>query len=250
VLLSATTGCARGAVALGIDAEAAADARSDAPFHATDAAHLDSAPDAGCGISAGVTPVLGTSDDLAAYPAAQHLAPGAMLGSDGTAIVWDRDHLYVTVTSDAFTSAYEPLHLYLETDELGALPSQGKEYSGLVATLPFTPNYLVAVRRVSDSGTGAYDGVYAPANAWSTRTTALDAMVSPDHRTLSVIVPWSALGGCPHAARLAVHVVHAVPSNEWKDLVPATHAPWLPSGGGYYSLDLTGSTAVASWTLH
>jgi hypothetical protein len=247
-LLSATTACARGAVAVATDAALAEDARPDAHPHPADA-HPDAAPDAGCAIAAGVTPMLGTNNDLAAYPATQHLAPGAMLGADGSAIAWDRDHLYITVTSDAFTGAYEPLHVYIETDELGAVPSQGKEYGGLIAALPFTPNFLVAVRRVSDSGTGAYDGVYAPASAWSTRTTALNAITSADERTLSVVVPWAALGSCPNAIRLAAHVVHGVVGNEWKDLVPATHAPWLTAGGGYYQIDLTGSTAVSSWVL-
>lgn len=253
VLLSATS-CARGAAPDAPNDATASDAsRLDAAPHADDAAVVaDAAPDAACTIAAGVTPVLGMGDDLAAYPTTQQLAPGAMMGDDATAIAWDHDQLYVTVRSDAFTSAYEPLHVYLETGELGVTtPSQGKEYSGLVAALPFTPNYLVAVRRVSDSGTGGtYDGVYVPASAWSTRSAAVDALVSADQRTLSVTVPWAVLGGCPHAARLVVHVVHAVVGNEWKDLVPSTHTPWLPSGGGYYEIDLTGSTAVTSWTLH
>lgn len=234
-------------------ADATADvARLDAPAHA-DALHVaDAAPDAGCAISPGVTPLLDGQNDLAKYPAAQLVAPGAMLGSDAIAIAWDRDQLYVTATSDAFASAYQPLHLYLETgpDLPVAMPAQGKEYSGLVPQLPFTPGYVIAVRRVSDSGMGGpYDGVYVPAASWATRATALDAMASADQRTLSIAVPWAALGGCPHVARLAVHVVHGLAANEWKDLVPATHTPWLAPGGGYYQLDLTGSPAVSGWTL-
>jgi len=232
------------------DAPPVPDARPDAP-RPGDAPAVDAEPDAGCAIAAGVTPTLTGTDDLAQYPPTQQLAPGAMMGSDAAALAWDRSSLYVTVTSDAFTSSYQPLHVYLQTgtDFSAATPAQGKEYGGLVPALPFAPNYLVAVRRVSDSGTGPYDGVYAPANGWTDRTLALDALASADQRTLSVAVPWAALGGCPHAARLAVHVVHGVAANEWKDLVPATHTPWVAPGGGYYELDLTGSPAVASWTL-
>ncbi len=222
---------------------------------------LDGAPDGapdgggGCAISAGVTPVLTGVDDLAAYPAAQQVALGAPLGTDAAAIAWDRAKLYVTVTSSAFTAPYEPLHVYVETAAAldAATPAMGKEYSGLVPALPFTASYLIAARRVSDSGTGAYDGVFTPDASWTTRATALqegaDVLVSQDQMTLSVAVPWSALGGCPSAMRVVAHVVHAQVANEWKDLVPATHTPWQAPGGDYYEIDLTGAPAVADWTL-
>ena len=239
-------------------ADAAPDAMAAAPDAAPDASMVaspDAPPDAGCAISAGVTPALGGADDLASYPAAQHLAPGAALGADGAAIAWDRTKLYVTVTSDAFEGAYEPLHVYVEagTALAPAQPSTGKEYSGLVPQLPFTPTALVAVRRVTDSGTGPYDGVYLPGGGWTTRATPLapgtDVFASADERTLSVAVPWSALGGCPTELRLAVHVVHAVAGNEWKELIPATHTPWQASATGYYDIDLTGAPDVSGWAL-
>ncbi len=75
-------------------------------------------------------------------------------------------------------------------------------------------------------------------------------LVSADGSTLSIKTPWAALGGCPTALRLDLHVVHAVTGNEWKDLVPATHTPWQVPGGGYFEIDLTGSSAVASWTQY
>jgi len=62
-------------------------------------------------------------------------------------------------------------------------------------------------------------------------------------------VPWNAIGNCPTHLRLAVHVVHAVSANEWKDLVPSTHTPWQSPGGGYYEIDLSGAPAVTSWSL-
>ena len=83
---------------------------------------------------------------------------------------------------------------------------------------------------------GPYDGVYLPAASWDTQAVTLvdgtDVFVSSDNRTMSVRVAWAALGGCPTAMRLAAHVVHAAPGNEWKELVPATTTPWLATGGG------------------
>lgn len=228
---------------------AAPDARVDGAALVPDAA----LPDGGCAISAGVTPALDGVNDLADYPAAQQLAPGAMLGTDGAAIAWDAQRFYVTVQSAAFAQPYEPLHIYVEAAPGLAEPvsSRGKEYSGLVPQLPFTPTQLIAVRRVSDAGTGPYDGVFTPDMQWTTRATPLaegtDVLAAQDE--ISVAVPWTALGGCPHALRLAVHVVHAQAGNEWKDLVPATSTPWQAPGGDYYEIDLTGTPAVSTWAL-
>ena len=236
-----------------------ASTHEDAPIVTADAPQIvspDASPDAAiaaCAISEGFTPTLDGTDDLGAYPSAHQMSPGAPLGSDAAAIAWDATNLYATVTSTAFTNPYEPLHIYIEATHAPgtAQPSTGKEYGGLTPQLPFDATHLVGVRRVSDSGTGAYDGVFVPSDGWMTRTLALDAatLVSADHKTLSVTVPWSALGNCPTSLRLAVHVVHGVSANEWKDLVPATHTPWQSPGGGYYEIDLTGSPAVTSWSL-
>jgi hypothetical protein len=257
VAVAIVAGCARGG---GEVPDASGDAAAiDAPRHvdAPDARVIPDAPlDAGCGISTGVSPVIDGVHDLADYPAAQHVALGAMLGADDAAVAWDRQRLYITVASTAWASQYLPLHVYVETaTTLGAaVPAQGKEYSGLVPQLPFSPTYLIAARRVSDSGTGPYDGVYAPASSWTMQQTPLvagsDVFVSSDQAQLSVQVPWSALGGCPSALRLVVHVVNGASGNEWKDLVPTSHTPWLAPGGGYYEIDLTGEPAVASWHLH
>ncbi len=255
VMAACVAGCARGGMER-IDARLAPDTAVDAPRQARDAApdaHLVS-PDAppACAISAGMSPALDGTGDMAKYPSGQHVTLGAMLGSDDAAVAWDKEQLYITVTSSAFTSAYEPLHVYLEAASgLGvAVPSQGKEYSGLVPQLPFTPTHLVAARNTS----AGYDAVYTPASTWDTVAMPLasgtDVWLSSDSQTLSLRVPWTALGGCPTHLRLAAHVVHAVTGNEWKDLAPATATPWQAPGGGYYEIDLTGSTAVASWALH
>ncbi len=227
----------------------------------TDGALPDGAlqPDAApCAIAQGQTPTLDGTGDYSEYLASQHLAVGAPQGStDVAAITWDPSHLYVTMTSDAFGGAFEPLHIYVEaraTTLPAAVASTGKEYGGLTPALPFTPTHVIAVRRQTDSGTGGpYDGVYTPAAAWATRSLALEpgthVFASTDLRTLSVRAPWSALGGCPTRLRLAAHVVHNVVANEWKDTVPPSHTPWLAPGGGSYEIDLTASPAVAGWTL-
>lgn len=234
------------------DAMTRPDARPDAAAVVTPDAAPDAAVDEpSCAINAGITPVLDGTDDLDAYPATARLTPAAMLGADGAAIAWDRTRLYITVKSPAFVAAYEPLHVYLEAaPSLGEpVASMGKEYSGLTPRLPFTPTHLVAVRRVSDSGTGPYDGVFEPANGYQTRTVALDTDTFSSSSELSVQVPWSALGGCPTSLRIALHVVHAQSGNEWKDLVPSTHTPWQMPGGGFYEVDTTAAPDVTNWSL-
>lgn len=257
----ATLGCAKGASAGGDALEDAAntdarivDSRPVDVAEVTADAAVDAPPvmpDAGCAISNGATPTLDGANDLAKYPAAQRLTPGAMLGADGAAIAWNRTHLYVTVSSIAFGSAYEPLHVYVETGAqlTSSMASQGKEYSNLTPALPFSPTHVIAVRRISDAGTGGYDGIFVPTDQWQTRTLALEPDTFASTTQLSVRVPWSALGGCPTQMRLALHVVHGVVGNEWKDLVPSTHTPWQMPGGGYFEIDLTGTAATASYVL-
>ncbi len=257
----ATLGCAKGAAVGGDALEDAAntdaritDARPVDVAQVTADAAVDAPPtmpDAGCPISNGATPSLDGNNDLAKYPASQRLTPGAMLGADAAAIAWDRTHLYVTVSSIAFGSAYEPLHVFVEAGAqlASSTTAQGKEYSGLTPALPFSPTHLVAARRISDAGTGGYDGIYVPTGQWQTRTLALEADTFSSTTQLSVRVPWSELGGCPTQMRLALHVVHGVVGNEWKDLVPSSHTPWQMPGGGYYEIDLTGTAATANFVL-
>jgi hypothetical protein len=251
--LAAMGGCAIGRGSSASTNETDAGSRTDATSDG--GTEVDAPVLPGCAIAPGITPALDGSGDVAQYPAEQQLTPGAMLGTDVAAIAWNPTHLFLTVTSNAFTAPYEPLHVYVETgSHLGvAAASQGKEYSNLTPALPFTPSHLVAVRRVSDSGAGgAYNGVFVPTDGWMNRTVALEAstFVSTDQRTLSVSVPWSALGDeCPTTMRLALHVVHGQAANEWKDLIPSTHTPWQAPGGGYYEIDLTGALAASAWTL-
>jgi len=222
----ATGGCA---IARGLTGDDQGDPLPDAREPDAPGAHVElDAAEVGCTIAAGLSPVLDGTDDMAEYPQAQQVVPGAMLGSDAVAVAWNRDSFFVTVTSNAFMGAYEPLHVYVETAQTlsPATSGVGREYGGLTPILPFSPTHVIAVRRVSDSGTnGAYNGVYTPGDGWMTRILALDSTTfsSADQRTLSVSVPWASLGGgCPSAMRLALHVVHGQVANEWKDLVPAT----------------------------
>ncbi len=246
------------------DAPNAADAadRPDAMAHG-DAMNGDAMPGtpdgpAACAISQQQAPALDGNGDLAKYAATNVTAPGAPLaGTDQIAITWDATNLYVTATSDAFVQPYEPLHIYLQAGAAPlptAVPSTGKEYSNLTPQLPFTATHLIAIRRVSDAGTGPYDGVFTPAAGWTTRATPLvegtDVFASSDQKTLSARVPWTALGGCPTALRMTVHVVHAVAANEWKDLLPTTTTPWVAPGGGWFEIDLTQPPAMAGWAVH
>ena len=71
--------------------------------------------------------------------------------------------------------------------------------------------------------------------------------------TLSVRVPWSAIG-CVDTIRLTAHVVNGpVAGNEWKDFVPLGAQPWggmtVPTmpAGTYYEIDLTADPAVTGW---
>jgi hypothetical protein len=234
--------------ATGADASARKDAGEDAAHVTVDAPSLDAFI---CSISNTQTPALDGNNDIAKYPASQRLSPGAALGSDAAAVAWNQTHLYVTVSSIAFGSAYEPLHVYVQTGSAlpAAVAAQGKEYSGLTPALPFSPTHMIGARRISDAGSGGYDGVFVPTDQWQTRTLALESDTYAATNQLSVRVPWSALGGCPTQMRLAIHVVHAVVGNEWKDLVPSTHTPWQAPGGGYYEIELTAAPAVSSWTL-
>jgi hypothetical protein len=232
-----------------LDAAPAIDAAPDAP---PDAA-VDAAP---CPINAGHSPTLDGTEDLFAYPASQRITPGFRLNSgDQVAITWDRLELYVTVVSASFVGAFKPAHVYLETGAAplpAPSPTTGKEYGNNIPALPFAATHLIAIRRQDDSGSGPYDGVYAPSATWTTRTFALvpgtHVFVSADGLTLSARVPWAALGGCPTTMRLVAHVVHGEPANEWKDTVPTSHTPWIgPAGGGHYRVDLTADPAVTGW---
>ncbi|MEZ4400990.1 MAG: hypothetical protein R3B06_13270 [Kofleriaceae bacterium] len=201
--------------------------------------------------------MLDGDDDLAAYPATQVVPLGAPAAvDDELRVSWSPAGLTATLRSSALADPAHPLHLYVEAAVAlpAAVPGAGKEYGGLVPALPFTATHLIAARPQDDFGTGGYAGVYLPGagRAFVERATPLvpgvDVFVAAASSTLSVRVPWTALGGCPHALRLAAHVVNGAIANEWKDVAPAAHTPWQAPGGAAYTLDLTGPADVAGWT--
>jgi hypothetical protein len=233
----------------GMDASTPVDAGSDARIVEIDAGACEGASD-------GVSIVFDGTDDLASYPESHVITPGAPLEPwERFALSWDRDYLYVTMVSRAFEDQYKPLHVYLESADVLADPvaSAGKEYSGRIPELPFAATHLIAVRRTSDSGAGGpYNGVYTPADGWGDRAfsiEAADTFVAADHHTISVRVPWRALG-CPSRIRLTAHVVNAVEGDDYKDLVPTGATPWTSAATGYYEIDLSGAPASEGWMVY
>lgn len=205
---------------------------------------------------AGDLVALDGQDDLSDQGPAQQVAPGAPLQEwSRWALSWDEDFLYVTLATEAFEDPYKPVMLYLGAAEQAASPGAGElEYSGQVAELPFAPEFLISARRLSDDGAaeGPWNGIWrweqggwvrqrrlAPGQQW---------WISADEHVLSMRVPLAALGA-PERVRLVGHVVNAAAGNEWKELLPASHTPWMAGGGGYLELDLTQPTTPAEqWT--
>lgn len=203
----------------------------------------------------GHTLALDGSSDLAKYPSSQRLTPGGPLGgSDEYAITWDRDYLYITLVSAAFSDEWKPVHLYLEVRPslAAAAPTMGKFYNSLTAQLPFTATHLVALRRTSLGTDGTlYNGIYTPGGPWTTLARELRAGVdvwAEGTSALSARVPWSVLG-CAATLRMTTHVVNGpISLNEWKDFVPLSAEPWMAPGGGYFEIDLRADPAVSGWT--
>jgi hypothetical protein len=199
--------------------------------------------------------VLDGTDDLGAFEVSQRLLPGVPLADwDAFALDHDEHYLYLALVSPAFEADLTPLMVYLQADPSPAVvPSTGMTYSGLVPALPFTPTHAIAVRALSDAGDGVgpYSGVWVPDGASWRQVGRLQPGVSshlaPDRHTLSVRIPWAWLGD-PEVIRLAAHVVHAVPAEEWKDTIPAGHTPWS-GGGSFYEVDLGQEGGVAEWVM-
>ena len=227
----------------------------------TDAGGPDAGPmgvDAGTGetcpsLNMGHTPTLDGSGDLAEFGAAQLITADGPVGSADTyGITWDRDYLYIALSSPVFADGLRPLHIYVEARATlsAAAPTAGKEYDGLTAELPFSATHLIAVRR--STGSPPYNGIYGPGGGWTTRLMGLvdgTDVFSEGTDMVSVRVPWSTLG-CANAIRLTAHVVNGpIAGNEWKDFIPSTTTPWMAPGGGYHEIDLTADPAVTGWTL-
>jgi hypothetical protein len=199
---------------------------------------------------------LGTADDLASFPPAQRIAPGAPRSPrSAAAITWDQDFLYVALSTESFDDPWRPLQLYLEASE-GPLappsPSQGQEYSGLRPWLPFTPTHLVSLRpQPGAPGEAPWSAIWRPrGQAWSQLwrlEPGQSLWWSPAAGVIAARVPLAPLGDVRHL-RLSAHVVHAQPGQEWKDTLPDTHTPWAASTSGYYELNLQGPTPSDQWS--
>ena len=189
-------------------------------------------------------------DDLGDVPQEQQYQDvgAAMESWSAWGLDWDDEYLYVVIVSPAFESQFKAVMLYLEGAQgafgVDASPGQGMGYSDLTPWVPFTPSYVVSAR-VQEQGSvtevpwsgaymlnqdGGWDRVFgfAPGvHKWS----------SADLHTLSLRVPIEVVGS-PDRIRLAGHVVFEQAGQEWKELFPATHTPWLEGGGQFFEVDL------------
>lgn len=190
-------------------------------------------------------------DDLGKIDPAHVTGPGVALQPwSGFGLQWDAHWLYVAVVSSAFEDPWRPFVLYLEASASPlppAVPGQGMAYDGLVPNLPFTPTHTVAMRNQTEDGTGPWDGVWRHDVRELRFERGVTEWLAADAHTLSVRVPRALLGDVRYA-RIAGHVVHAAPGQEWKEVVPAGHTPWTPSTSGFWEIDLEADGGVATWT--
>ncbi len=191
-------------------------------------------PDAGGDLIA-----LDGEDDLGAFGQDARVVPGVPLQPwEAFAMAWDRDHLYVTVVSEAFEDPYKVFNLYMEAS-VGPpgepQTSAGLQYSDLSPRLPFDATHVLSVRQLSDDGQaeGPWNGVFArEGGQWSRAARLVPGQqwwLAADQHTISIKVPL-ALVGDPAHIRVVGHVVNAEPANEWKVTIPAEHTPWEDHG--------------------
>lgn len=198
-------------------------------------------------------------DDLGKFAQDQRVAPGAAQTMwSQWAIDWDERYVYVTLVAQAFEAEYKPVMLYVEAARgaLGAaVASDGVEYSGQTAKLPFTPNYLITGRRLSFDGNaaGPWNGVMRQdAGVWVTQqrfSPDEQWWMASDNHTISFQIDRAALGD-PDNIRIAGHVVNAVAGNEWAETLPSTHTPWQSGATGYLEIDLSGAHPASGWGQH
>ncbi|HMV68655.1 MAG TPA: hypothetical protein PKA64_17520, partial [Myxococcota bacterium] len=199
------------------------------------------------------------TNDIDAYPPEARRDAGdlgaAMETWDAFAVDHDDDNLYVTLVSPAFEQDYAPWMIYLEAlddPDAPATPGEGMAYSygsqTDAAALPFRPTHVIALRAAGGVGPdgGPWPGVYRLERGAWTQIRRLgpgaDLLLAADRHTLSARVSRHLLGD-PRAVRLVAHVLWGAPGAEWKDLVPADHAPWSGDGGSL-TLDFTAPRAA------
>ena len=175
--------------------------------------------------------------------------PGAMLGSDGAAIAWDAQRLYVTVQSAAFAHAVRAAPHLCRGRRRARQPrrrrGQGVQRARPAAAVHADPPDRGSPRH-RRRAPAPYDGVFMPGRAVDDARDAAHRR----HRCVRRGRRDLGAGAVDRARRLPARAAARdprrarAPANEWKDLVPATHTPWQAPGGGYYEIDLTGAPIV------
>ncbi len=194
-------------------------------------------------------------DDVDKLGADQQIVPGVTLAPwERFGLRWDSERLYVAVVAKGFEDPARAFVLYLQTDPAGAAQlSVGMTYAGLTAELPFTPTHAIGMRAQSDldDGYGPWSGVFArdAAGGWHVERRfepGIAVWTAVDAHTMAAVIPRSALGGAKQV-RVAGHLVHGGAGTEWKDVVPAGHAPWQAQATGYLVVDLGAEVPASGW---
>lgn len=182
-------------------------------------------------------------DDGAAYPPDALRPPlGAPLAPwSALSLAWDERTLWLTLVSPAFEEDFAPWMVDLAP--VGA-PGPGASapyvYGAVVdpAVVPFDPAVTIAARAVggAEADGGPWPGVYADGDRVMRFTPGVDLFLSADRHTMTLAVPRAALSVSGPAA-LAARVIRGAPGEEWKELAPATHAPWTLDGGEALPID-------------
>jgi hypothetical protein len=208
------------------------------------------------GQAAGQAPALRPdgADDLGKFAADQQAEPGAKLADwSRVALAWDERSLWLALASPTFEDGFKPWMIYLRAGQDSGGSGLGMEYSGQRAALPFAPTHAVVVRRTSEGAEGGpWSGVWVPQSEgrWAQRARlepGVSVWMAGDNHTVVVRVPRALLGDAS-ALRMVAHVVNAQPDNEWKEVAPAGHMPWM-GGGESYKLDLSKPSSGGAWEV-
>lgn len=231
----------------------------DQTFNRANIAQLKVLPLAGVVFGGDVAVRFDGNDDLGKLSDAQQVDPGAPLEPwSRWGLDWDERYLYITLVSPAFRSDFKAAMIYIEgvsTQQPTPLSSsQGISYSDQIPQLPFDATTMITWRRAG-AGVGdqePWSGVYSRQDdSWQRvwgMTPNEHVWVSMDEHTMSMRVP-RALLGPERVLRLVGHVVNEVVDEEWKELLPAAHTPWMGEGGAFIELDLDGLHGRDNWVI-
>ena len=224
-------------------------------FNRVNIAELRVLPMDGLPRSAAAHVALDGNRDFDDFAMAQRAQPGIRFDTwDNFALDWDDDYLYLALASPAFETTRErPLVVYLQSAAGPAGAARpGLTYSMQTPSVPFAAEFAIVVRRQSDlaDGAGPFNGIFHyDGMAWRRSLRFVQGrhfwVGTDSNRTLSLRIPRAQLG-LPSRVRVAAHVVTG--GGNYNDVLPPTHQPWTPGGGGYYEIDLAAaSRASSSW---